>query len=201
MHALQRTWALVAMVLTAASTGCATEVDEDDDDFEEDVVEASSALNSSLPIAVRVKQGSGGRSVTRTFRYSYDRFEQPACGTGFSVKINARIGKVTNNSIRVNSVRVTFLPDNGSSVVTLWARVWSNASEGSGDNKLYVSGYALNRGFRYGESYVWDVNRTMKVAPKGDSVSIDIPVSGGLFSGDSSDFACAATATLQLLPR
>jgi hypothetical protein len=188
-----RAWILGIVFVAAATTGCTADVD--DDDLDEDVVEVSSALDGPLPLLVRVKQGGGGRTVSRTFRYTYPRELRNTCGSDFSVTITARLGKVTSDKIKVNSVRAVFLPAKGESIVPTYLDVWSNRT----DNKRVVDYDAFQKAFTYGQSHVWDVGLVVKTSKSGPA-TIQLPV-GGLRGGDSSDLGCTYTATLQLLPR
>lgn len=191
-----RSWVLGILLLTAATTGCAADIDGDEeDDYEEDVVEASSALDGPLPILVRVKQGSGGRTVSRTYRYTYPRELQNFCGPAFSVTLTARIGKVTANSVKINSVRAVFLPAPGETVVPTYLEAWSNASQ----HPRIIDYDAFQKGFGYGQSHVWDVGRVLKTSKSGPA-TITLPV-GGLRGGDLLDTVCTYNPTLQLLPR
>ena len=192
-----RSFVLGIMLLAAGTmSGCAADLDGDDDDdaFEEDVVQASSALDGPLPLLVRVKQGGGGRSVTRTFRYTYPRELRNACGSDFSITLTARLGKVTADKIKINSVRAVFLPAYGQTVTPTYLDVWSNETP----NKR-VSDGSFDRDFSYGQSHVWDVGLVVKTTKSGPA-TIQLPV-GGLRGGDHTDLACTYTATLQLLPR
>lgn len=193
-----RSWVLGIIILLAAGTtsGCAADLDGDDDDeFEEDVVEASSALDGPLPLLVRVRKGKGGRSVTRTYRYKYPRELQNYCGPDFSITLTARLGKVTDDTVKVNSVKAVFLPAPGETVVPTFLEAYSNATQ----LPRIVDYDAYQKGFSYGQSHVWDVHRTIKSTKRGPA-TLTLPV-GGLRGGELLDAVCTFNPTLQLLPR